>query len=102
VGGTWAAGAGKGSERGGRLSQITRRGLEDAVVIDNSDVGTGGRLGLRQEKARRQEKSGGLGTEDATSGCHVGLSVRRKSITMGDKMPQQRMSLPVVGLAIGL
>ena len=91
MGGTWAAGAGKGSEWRWRLTQITRRRLEDAVVIDNSDVGTGGRLGLGQEKARRQEKSGGLGAEDAASGCHRGLSLRRKSITMSDKMPQLRM-----------
>jgi len=90
VGGTWAAKAGKGSEWGWGLSQVTCSSLEDAVMIDNSDVGTGGRFGLRQEKARRQENSGGLGAEDAASSCHVELSFRRKSITMGDKMPQQR------------
>jgi hypothetical protein len=78
VRGTWAAGAGKGSEWGWRLSQISRGSFEDAVVIDNSDVGTGGRFGLGQEKARRQEKSGGLGAEDAASGCHGRLSFRRK------------------------
>jgi hypothetical protein len=31
-----------------------------------------------------------LRTEDATCGCHGGLSLRRKSITMGCKTPQLR------------
>ena len=91
VRGSWAAGAGKGGERGWGLSQVVGGGVEDAIVIDGGDVGPGGRFGLGQEKARSQEKRCGLGAEDAAVGCHGGLSFRRKSITMGGKTPQPRV-----------
>jgi hypothetical protein len=60
-----------------------RGSLEDAVVVDGSDVGPGGRFVLRQEKTRSQEKRCGLRAEEAAGGCHSGLSFRPKSITMG-------------------
>ncbi len=88
VWGTWAAGAGKGGEWDWGLSQVTRGGPENAIVVDSGDVGPGCRLGLGPEKARSQEKRSGLRTEDAAGGCHSGLSFRRKSITMGCKTPQ--------------
>jgi hypothetical protein len=37
-----------------------RGGFENAVVVDGGDVGAGGGFGLRQEKARSQEKRSGL------------------------------------------
>ncbi len=68
VRGAGTAGAGKGCERGWRLSQVTAGGLEDAVVVDGGDVGAGRRFGLGQEKARGQEKRGGLRAEDTAGG----------------------------------
>lgn len=82
VRGTWAAGTGKSSEWGWGLSQVTRGGLEDAVVVDGGDVGAGGGFGLGQEEAGSEEKRGGLRAEDAAAGCHGGLGFRRKSTTM--------------------
>jgi len=73
VWGTWAAGIGKGGERSGGLSQVTRGGLEDAVVVDRGDVGPGGGFVLVQEKAGSEEKRSGLRAEDAAAGCHGGL-----------------------------
>jgi hypothetical protein len=73
VRGPWAAGAGKGSEWSGGLSQVTRGGLENAVVIDGGDVGAGSRFGLGQQEAGNEEKCGGLRAEDATGSCHGGL-----------------------------
>ena len=60
VRGAGAAGAWKGGEWGGGLSQITCGCLYDAVVVDRGDVGPGGRFGLGPEKVRSQKKRGGL------------------------------------------
>jgi hypothetical protein len=83
--GAGTARTGEGGERGWGLSQVTRCGLEDAIVVDGCDVRAGGRFGLGQEKAWRQKKCCGLRAERAAGGCHGGLGFRRKSITTGSE-----------------
>ena len=60
VRGPGTAGASVGGDEIGRLLEIGVGLREDAIVVDGSDVGPGGRFGLGQEKTRSQEKRSGL------------------------------------------